>query len=1222
MSSVIMTDAELARVRSQLEVHGWYREVLEGFRGRVEELLARAPEIPVAKGRAFYESCPRDHALLTFDPYDPSNHVCPRCGGNWQGELYDLAWLRQFQGWHAKRLVEAGILYRLEGDERHARLVRGTFDHFIRRYRDYPLANNLLGPTRLFQSTFLEAFWLVDMVAAYDLTRASGAYSPSDHSGVRDLLFESSAVVRGFDEGVSNRQAFNNAGMGAVALLYEDEALLAHVLQGPHGFAFHIRESLLEDGIWYEGETYHFATLDHSLNLAEMARHRGVDLYRGSSGHGSLKPMLDGPLEVMLPDLTFPSRKDSWFGRGIGYHKEIYELGFARYGDERYGGLLAHAYANGASRRDLGWRAFLYLEPELPEVHVEALRPTACERMPGTGVAVLRREGGGAYASLEYGHYGGGHGHPDRLHLTLHAAGVHWLLDPGTGWYHVPELGWYRSTLAHNTVSRDGDSQNESSGELSAFGQAGDWAAAQAIVEGAYPGTTLRRTLCLADGHLLDVFEAKCEDGAEHTFDWAFNARGELRLNGSVQPPGEALPARGGYPFLAEAASIVPADDSGNLDGIVLDGDKELRVLQRPVDSRFRARAMGIPLQEERPFNTVIARGRGERASFATAWSWAADGPDARLEEEGILSLGVGEAVHSVVLDEEPGVAVVTLLAGTVRSVAWFGRRTVAHDSLLVACDRTLAQAALTWNGGRLTAELPDGFGRVRLSGAGLPATARVDGLPEGASWRTVDGDLLIIQSNATDVWLQSTGEAVTLAAGLENELCFVVARYDRADAAIAGEAGEVVVAGDMWPPLMEAPRGWADNGVRLVAVDGPLETWVASVRVPGNAAGRYLIRLSGAGRTAVLPVEVSPPVAVEWSVSSVAGQPELSLRLRETATSAGRVWGELHAPWLVGAPYPFTLELGAGEEGEVRLPLPARPVPPTAPEPESWPGDQWTPLGAPRAGEVEARVHGDNQGEYHVAALVRRDEFAGVGRARFPLAWAQRRSRPVEDGQALNEFPTGGFRLDRVEQAYWAEAPWQGPNDASAVAHLEWDDGGLRLECLVRDDVHVSDANDEDLYENDSLQLYLDFRPPVRQDSTFAPGVAAFILAPEAERGTVRIEAIAGSRELANRGLVAPWFTTEGVEASSVPCAGDPASYRLSAYFPYASLGVSPLRHGDVFRADLSLSDNDGAWYRTHQLVWSGAHGRRRCYLRWAYLDPDGYGWVLAVDADERPSW
>src|SRR5690606_6626913 len=462
-------------------------------------------------------------------------------------------------------------------------LVRDALAHFVRHYRDYPLTNNLLGPTRLFQSTYLEAFWLVDIVAAYDLTRASPAYDAADHGGVRDLLYESSELVRSFDEGVSNRQAFNNAGVGAVALLYEDAALLGHVLQGRHGFAFHMRESLLEDGIWYEGETYHFATLDHSLNLAEMARHRGIDLYDGASGFGSLRPMFEGPLKVMLPDLTFPSRKDSWFGRGIGYHRNVYEMGYARYGEERYGGLLARAYRGEADRRDITWRTFLYLEPQLPDVPVDRLRPKKSYSMPGTGLGVLRRDEGATYVGLEYGHYGGGHGHPDRLNLTLHADDVHWLADPGTGWYHLKELGWYRSSLAHNTVMLGGANQTPAEGELSAIGTAVGLSVAQADVTGAYPGTRMRRTLGLAKGVLIDVVHVE-SDGSQPV-DLTLNVRGRLELDVVTEETDGPLSERGGHPFLQDVSGARCGPDGWR--GKVEFEGRTLRLAQRGSERLF-----------------------------------------------------------------------------------------------------------------------------------------------------------------------------------------------------------------------------------------------------------------------------------------------------------------------------------------------------------------------------------------------------------------------------------------------------------------------------------------------------------------------------------------------------------------------------------------------------------------------------------------------------------
>src|SRR5690606_41665808 len=231
--------------------------------------------------------------------------------------------------------------------------------------------------------------------------------------------------------------------------------------------------------------------------------------------------------------------------------------------DPRYGGLLAHAYANGVDRTDVGWRTFLYMKPELPELSATGRGPRAAaeqsqlgtgvgatvlpqgsERMPGTGVAVLRSDDGADYASLEYGHYGGGHGHPDRLHLTLFAGGVHWLLDPGTGWYHVPELGWYRSTIAHNTVTVDGKNQPPREGRLVAFGRAGGFSAVQATVEGIDPGLAARRSLVLGDGFLFDVLDLLPDDGpGRRQVDWSFHTVG--RFEGISAATAEASPTVG-----------------------------------------------------------------------------------------------------------------------------------------------------------------------------------------------------------------------------------------------------------------------------------------------------------------------------------------------------------------------------------------------------------------------------------------------------------------------------------------------------------------------------------------------------------------------------------------------------------------------------------------------------------------------------------------------------
>jgi hypothetical protein len=137
--------------------------------------------------------------------------------------------------------------------------------------------------------------------------------------------------------------------------------------------------------------------------------------------------------------------------------------------------------------------------------------------LEGQGLAILRR--GGRYASLECGRFGGGHGHPDRLHLTLFDDGQGWLLDPGTGSYVSPDLVWYRSTLAHNAPRLDGRSQPPGDAECEAFDEQAGWS----WTRGRYGEVT--RTLVAGD-YLLDVVELSAAE--ERTLELPWHPDGEV----------------------------------------------------------------------------------------------------------------------------------------------------------------------------------------------------------------------------------------------------------------------------------------------------------------------------------------------------------------------------------------------------------------------------------------------------------------------------------------------------------------------------------------------------------------------------------------------------------------------------------------------------------------------------------------------------------------------
>ncbi|MDE3172772.1 MAG: heparinase II/III family protein [Gemmatimonadota bacterium] len=496
--------------------------------------------------------CERDGSPLAFDPWSPHEHRCATCGQVHRGALHDRWWLYPYQLWLAERAVHGAALYAVRGDERHARFAADLLAQYAVSYLEYPNRDNVLGPTRPFFSTYLESIWLLHLCVALDLLEAAGA--PVDGAAVRERLVEpSSALIASYDEGLSNRQVWNNAALIAARRLLGVEQDFDPVVYGPSGLLAHLEDGLLDDGTWYEGENYHqFAHrgLWYGLQLAGGAGRELPEtaVARFDAGYAAT-------FATALPDLTLPARKDSQYATSLRQWRfaEHCELGLARHDDGVLRAMLAELYdpdapapdgdtgrasssaeaeRNGRpvrlTRADLGWKSLLFAREALPPTRERGLRSVL---LHGQGVAVFRRERGRVYAALDYGQSGGGHGHPDRLNLLLSVGATRWLDDLGTGSYVDPSLHWYRSTLAHNAPLVDGHSQWRVDGQLEAFDereQAG-WARAQARI---WPDVAVQRTLVVMDGYCIDQLRWR----AGHAATVALPIHCDAELGGQLKP--------------------------------------------------------------------------------------------------------------------------------------------------------------------------------------------------------------------------------------------------------------------------------------------------------------------------------------------------------------------------------------------------------------------------------------------------------------------------------------------------------------------------------------------------------------------------------------------------------------------------------------------------------------------------------------------------------------
>lgn len=642
------------------------------LRRDLQPLLDRGFVIPPEKALLSRDGgrCPRDGVLLEFDPFLPHEHRCPVCGESFSGERHYLAWVMWYQLWLAERSVHAAALHALTDEAALAEVATRILSGYAEAYLRYPNRDNVLGPGRPFFSTYLESIWLLQLCVALDLLELSGA--ARELGGiVRERIVEpSAATIASYDEGASNRQVWNDAALIAAGRLLGERGMVARATSGPSGLHSHIESGLLSDGSWYEGENYHFFAhrgLWYGVTMTERA---GIEIPQALRDR--FQEGFAAPLATALPDLTFPSRRDSQYGISLRQWRfaESCELGLARAPDPRLASALHALYAPGAApardtgrwrstaesernepaaaltRADLGWRSLLVALEGASRLEINDPTPSRSALMEGQGIAVLRRKGGEVYAALDYGQSGGGHGHPDRLNVLLMRGGERWLDDMGTDSYVDPSLHWYRSTLAHNAPLVDARSQPMIAGVLRAFDERDDevgWVDAE-LPEGSIArGVRVRRSIVAMREYSLDRLEWESDRDVRLELPLHFAAElaparkwTDAPLDGSAAP-------EDGFAFAHDASYT----DTGPNEIVQLTrgGAAAAWVLGDVPVEWWRATAPGAPGKGDCQF--FILRMRGMRGTLHFVWDWGSAIRDVAPLDDGVSVARVDGARHT-----------------------------------------------------------------------------------------------------------------------------------------------------------------------------------------------------------------------------------------------------------------------------------------------------------------------------------------------------------------------------------------------------------------------------------------------------------------------------------------------------------------------------------------------------------------------------------------------
>ncbi|RLQ96128.1 heparinase II/III domain-containing protein [Falsibacillus albus] len=607
---------QLDRAKARITSEDWAKTYWNKLKSEADEWVSADTKVLTdSGGHGMWFLCD-DGERLQYDSNSPHEHYCPSEDKYYTGETYDAGWRYYRHNEIVHGLKVLATAYALSGDTEYAEAAAGILDQ----YADiYPNWEKQTRGGKMYWQSLDESVSMVDMSYSYDLIYNSGILSDQEKANIElNLLRASAENISQNDMDRSNWQAWHNAAIGMVGFVLGDRGLMESAINGNHGFYYQMKNSVLDDGFWWEGSiAYHMYTLRALNYLIEGAENWGYDLYADPN----VKKMFDVPIEYAYPNLQLPFNND-----GGGYGSSLldpvstrgdyeYEGAFAYYKDPLYDWVLQQRYRNVPREGDY---ALFHGADDLGEP-VNTSIPSHNFENAGMGILRAGTYPEQNYVLMDYGPYGGSHGHADKLHIDLF--GKDTVLAPDFG---TPSYGnslyqdWYKQTISHNTVAVDGKSQAEVAGELTNFIDLPHFKMMSAAADNAYPGVQYERTIWVDPNYTVDWFKLSDPDNS-HQYDWAIHPLGSLQSDLVLQDRSDSIGDANGYQHIS---NVQTAGELDQWEGSWDQKGKELQAISLPFGQRevMKGDAPGPADDPNKNVSMVIQREQANDAQFVTVF--------------------------------------------------------------------------------------------------------------------------------------------------------------------------------------------------------------------------------------------------------------------------------------------------------------------------------------------------------------------------------------------------------------------------------------------------------------------------------------------------------------------------------------------------------------------------------------------------------------------------
>ncbi|HZP59230.1 MAG TPA: heparinase [Opitutaceae bacterium] len=474
----------------------------------------------------YTDQIPGEETDHLFSPSDPNVAITPK--------LF-AAWVRAFREKNVLMMERAAQLYRLSGEKRYADWAAGQMDFYTDNYLKWKPAR---GGARLFWQTLTEAS---NLITYAHVVRYLGDYAaPARREHWRkDFFLPEVAVINATYQNTHNIACWHRSAEAQVALLFGDEAMWQHAVNGPHGIRHQVSDGITDDWLWVEqsfgyagGVVRALASVFTEAGIYGRADDFGLEMTK-------VENLMLAPAYYRFPDGHVPNPSDSGaIGRAPNpmLYSAVYRVFPTTVGLEREAGVKS-------------WDTLL--DPPPPSPRPVVLPPVVSHNLETSRMAILKS--GHWQVFFHYGQITRSHTEAEALNFSAYYDKTDITHDPGTVGYGSPlHLGYHTRGLGQNEPLLNGEGE-----ELGENGERREWVIEQidpywpmrgrllayslapARVSAEQPqyrhDASASRTLVIDGDRLVDTATIESKAGPQK-LGLALHLQGKVRLPASFQP--------------------------------------------------------------------------------------------------------------------------------------------------------------------------------------------------------------------------------------------------------------------------------------------------------------------------------------------------------------------------------------------------------------------------------------------------------------------------------------------------------------------------------------------------------------------------------------------------------------------------------------------------------------------------------------------------------------